>query len=68
MAIYTQKRSLPFWLMIVSKQRRSSRLAVADDHPRWPRPTGTIASIAFSPVCTGWETDWRAITPGATFR
>src|SRR6185295_16553630 len=34
---------------------------------RWPRPTGTIASIAFRPVCTGCDTDWRAITPGATF-
>src|SRR5687767_4102946 len=34
---------------------------------RWPRPIGTIASIAFSPVCTGCDTDWRAITPGATF-
>src|SRR5258706_11184984 len=34
---------------------------------RWPRPTGTIASMAFRPVCTGCETDWRAITPGATF-
>ena len=34
---------------------------------RWPRPIGTIASIAFRPVCTGCDTDWRAITPGATF-
>src|SRR6202008_2353459 len=34
---------------------------------RWPRPTGTIESIDFRPVCTGWSTDWRAITPGATF-
>src|SRR5580765_4134758 len=34
---------------------------------RWPRPTGTIESIDFRPVCTGWLTDWRAITPGATF-
>jgi len=34
---------------------------------RWPRPIGTIESIDFSPVCTGWLTLWRAITPGATF-
>src|SRR3954468_5977633 len=34
---------------------------------RWPRPTGTIESMDFRPVCTGWSTDWRAITPGATF-
>ena len=34
---------------------------------RWPRPIGTIASIALRPVCTGCDTDWRAITPGATF-
>ena len=34
---------------------------------RWPRPIGTIASIAFKPVCTGCDTDLRQITPGATF-
>ena len=34
---------------------------------RWPRPTGTIESMAFKPVCIGWSTDWRAITPGAIF-
>ena len=34
---------------------------------RCPRPTGTIASIAFSPVCTGSSTDCLQITPGATF-
>ncbi|MNS87632.1 hypothetical protein D3C72_1215800 [compost metagenome] len=34
---------------------------------RWPRPTGTIESIDFRPVCIGWSTDFRAITPGATF-
>ncbi len=34
---------------------------------RWPRPIGTIESIALSPVCTGCATDWRQITPGATF-
>ena len=34
---------------------------------RWPRPIGTMASMALSPVCTGWSTDWRVMTPGATF-
>jgi hypothetical protein len=34
---------------------------------RWPRPIGTIASIDFNPVCTGCDTDCRAMTPGATF-
>ena len=32
---------------------------------RWPRPIGTIASIAFRPVCSGSFTDWRSTTPGA---
>jgi hypothetical protein len=32
---------------------------------RWPRPTGTMASIDLRPVCTGWSTDLRSITPGA---
>ena len=30
-------------------------------------PIGTIESIAFRPVCIGWLTLWRAITPGAIF-
>src|SRR5690606_39233953 len=34
---------------------------------RWPRPTGTMESMDFRPDCIGWSTDWRAITPGATF-
>src|SRR5512138_3356256 len=68
MATYTQKRSLPFWLMMVSTATavlpvwRSPMIS-----SRWPRPIGTIESIAFSPVCTGCDTDCRAITPGATF-
>ncbi len=33
---------------------------------RWPRPIGTIASIAFRPVCIGSFTDWRSTTPGAS--
>ena len=32
---------------------------------RWPRPIGTIASIAKRPVCTGSQTGWRSIIPGA---
>jgi len=34
---------------------------------RWPRPTGTMESIALSPVCTGCDTDFLHTTPGATF-
>src|SRR5665213_1558480 len=67
-ATYTHVRSLPFWLMIVSIATavlpvwRSPMIS-----SRWPRPTGTIASIDFNPVCTGCDTGCRAITPGATF-
>ncbi len=32
---------------------------------RWPRPTGTSASIAFKPVCIGSWTDLRGMMPGA---
>src|SRR5215510_7779078 len=59
---------VPFWLMIVSIASavlpvwRSPMIS-----SRWPRPIGTIASIALRPVCTGCDTGWRAITPGATF-
>src|SRR6266513_2091490 len=34
---------------------------------RWPRPIGTMESIAFRPVCTGCDTDLRWMTPGAIF-
>ncbi len=34
---------------------------------RCPRPIGTMASMDFNPVCKGWLTDCRQITPGATF-
>ena len=63
-----QIRSLPFWLMIVSIATavlpvwRSPMMS-----SRWPRPIGTIESIAFKPVCTGCDTDLRQTTPGATF-
>src|SRR4249920_452214 len=63
-----QKRSLPFWLIIVSIATavlpvcRSPMMS-----SRWPRPIGTIESIAFNPVCTGCDTDLRHTTPGATF-
>src|SRR3974390_1866656 len=58
----------PFWLMIVSTATavlpvwRSPMIS-----SRWPRPIGTIASIAFRPVCTGGDTDFLPMTPGATF-
>ena len=32
---------------------------------RWPRPIGTMESMALRPVCSGWFTGWRSITPGA---
>ncbi len=68
MATYTQVTPLPFWLMMVSTATavlpvwRSPMIS-----SRWPRPTGTMESMAFWPVCNGCDTDWRAITPGATF-
>src|SRR5690606_12466279 len=67
-ATLTQVRFLPFWLMIVSTATavlpvwRSPMIS-----SRWPRPIGTMESIAFRPVWTGSDTDWRSITPGATF-
>src|SRR6185436_6188860 len=59
---------VPFWLMIVSIATavlpvcRSPMIS-----SRCPRPIGTMESIALRPVCTGCDTDCRAITPGATF-
>src|SRR5512139_1502192 len=61
-----QTRSISRWLMIVSTAIavlpvcRSPMIS-----SRWPRPIGIIESIAFSPVCTGSRTGWRATTPGA---
>ena len=69
MATYTQVTPLPFWLMMVSTATavlpvwRSPMIS-----SRWPRPIGTIESIALMPVCSGCDTERRAITPGATFR
>jgi hypothetical protein len=34
---------------------------------RWPRPIGTMESTDLRPVCTGCDTDFRQITPGAIF-
>ena len=34
---------------------------------RWPRPIGIIASMAMIPVCTGTDTDFRVMMPGAIF-
>ena len=62
-----QKRSLPFWLIIVSIAMavlpvwRSPMMS-----SRCPRPMGIMASIALMPVWTGVLTLWRVITPGAT--
>jgi len=59
---------LPIWLMIASTATavlpvwRSPMIS-----SRWPRPIGTIESMAFRPVCSGCETDWRSMTPGAIF-
>src|SRR5437660_1668129 len=65
-ATYTQKRSLPFWLMIVS---RSTAVLPVWRSPmtssRCPRPIGIMASIDMMPVCTGSSTRVRVITPGA---
>ncbi len=34
---------------------------------RWPRPIGTMASIALTPVCSDWLTACLSATPGAIF-
>src|SRR5438477_1955516 len=63
-----QIRSLPLLLMMVSTATavlpvwRSPMMS-----SRWPRPIGTMESIALRPVCTGCETDFLQTTPGATF-
>ena len=49
-----QMTSWPFWLMIASTA--TAVLPVCRSpmiNSRWPRPIGTIASIALSPVCIG---------------
>ena len=61
-----QRRSPPFWLMIVSRQ--IAVLPVARSpmmSSRCPLPIGTIESMAFTPVCTGTFTPCLAATPGA---
>ena len=61
-----QMTSWPFWLMIASTATavlpvwRSPMI-----NSRWPRPIGTIASIALRPVCIGSLTGLRSTTPGA---
>jgi hypothetical protein len=42
-----------------------TRLAVTDDKLALPASIGTIASIAFSPVCKGSFTGCRSTMPGA---
>src|SRR5580765_593922 len=57
----------PRWLMIVSTATavlpvwRSPMMS-----SRWPRPMGTMPSIAFRPVCSGSFTGLRSTTPGAS--
>ena len=61
-----QMTPVSFWLMIASIATavlpvwRSPMIS-----SRWPRPIGTIASIALRPVCSGSFTGWRSTTPGA---
>ena len=55
-----------FWLRMVSSATavlpvwRSPMIS-----SRWPRPIGTMPSIALRPVCIGSRTGWRSTTPGA---
>src|SRR6478672_1956931 len=62
-----QMTSWPRWLMIASVATavfpvwRSPMIS-----SRWPRPIGTIASIALRPVCIGSLTGLRSTTPGAS--
>src|SRR5213596_1332156 len=62
-----QTTSLSPWLMMASTATavfpvcRSPMIS-----SRWPRPMGTIASIALSPVCSGSFTGCRSTTPGAS--
>src|ERR687895_326719 len=66
MATYTQIRSWPLLLMIVSTQIevlpvcRSPMIS-----SRCPRPTFVIESIGLMPVSIGSFTGWRDTTPGA---
>src|SRR6266568_2784355 len=61
-------RSFPFWLMMVSTATAVLPVCLSPMiSSRWPRPIGTIESIAFRPVCTGCDTDFLQTTPGATF-
>jgi hypothetical protein len=61
-----QMTSLSPWLMMASTATavfpvcRSPMIS-----SRCPRPIGTIASMAFNPVCSGSRTGCRSTTPGA---
>ena len=66
MATYTQITSLPFWLMIASMARDSLPVPRSPMRSsRWPLPMGTMASMAFTPVCSGSRTDCLSRMPGA---
>ena len=62
-----QMTPVSFWLRIVSSATavlpvwRSPMIS-----SRWPRPIGTMPSMAFSPVCSGSRTGCRSTTPGAS--
>ena len=51
----------------VDRDRRFAGRAVAEINSRWPRPIGTIASIAMMLGCTGSLTLRRLMIPGAIF-
>ena len=56
------------WLMMVSTAMVVLPVARSPMiNSRWPRPMGIIASMGMMPVCTGWLTPFRLMTPGAIF-
>ena len=59
-----------FALLVDDRINRDGGLAgltVTDDQLALATTDGTMASTDLRPVCTGWDTDLRQITPGATF-
>ena len=62
-----QMTPVSFWFRMVSSATavlpvwRSPMIS-----SRWPRPIGTMPSMALRPVCIGSRTDWRSTTPGAS--
>ena len=62
-----QMTPVSFWFRMVSSATavlpvwRSPMIS-----SRWPRPIGTMPSMALRPVCIGSRTGWRSTTPGAS--